>query len=64
MVIFCCSVFEQHGGKVVVDKESLEFIRGSTVDFEQEMIRSAFVVINNPKASSGCGCGTSFDLKD
>ncbi|KAK1931449.1 Iron-sulfur cluster assembly 2 [Phytophthora citrophthora] len=57
-------VFEQHGGKVVVDKESLELIRGSTIDFEQELIRSAFAVINNPNAVSGCGCGTSFDLKD
>ncbi|GMF13319.1 unnamed protein product [Phytophthora lilii] len=57
-------VFEQHGGKVVVDKESLELIRGSTVDFEQELIRSAFAVVNNPNAVSGCGCGTSFDLKN
>ncbi|KAL4101389.1 hypothetical protein PRIC1_005141 [Phytophthora ramorum] len=57
-------VFEQHGGRVVVDKESLELIRGSTVDFEQELIRSAFAVVNNPNAVSGCGCGTSFDLKD
>ncbi|KAF1795940.1 FeS cluster insertion protein [Phytophthora cactorum] len=57
-------VFEQHGGKVVVDKESLELIRGSTVDYEQELIRSAFAVVNNPNAVSGCGCGTSFDLKD
>lgn len=67
---WCCfcialsSVFEKDGGKVVIDKESLEFVRGSTVDFEQELIRSAFVVINNPRAVSGCGCGTSFDLKD
>lgn len=58
-----CSVFEQNGGKVVVDKESLEFLRGSTVDYEQELIRSAFVVTNNPIAVSGCGCGSSFDLK-
>ncbi|KUF79495.1 Iron-sulfur cluster assembly 2 [Phytophthora nicotianae] len=57
-------VFEQHGGKVVVDKESLELIRGSTLDYEQELIRSAFAVVNNPNAVSGCGCGTSFDLKD
>lgn len=57
-------VFEKDGGRVVVDKESLEFVRGSTVDYEQELIRSAFVVVNNPRAVSGCGCGTSFDLKD
>ncbi|RLN89263.1 hypothetical protein BBJ28_00017782 [Nothophytophthora sp. Chile5] len=57
-------VFEKSGGKVVVDKESLELIRGSTVDFEQELIRSAFAIVNNPNAVSGCGCGSSFDLKD
>ncbi|CAH0479826.1 unnamed protein product [Peronospora belbahrii] len=57
-------VFEQHGGRVVVDKESLDLIRGSTVDYEQELIRSAFAVVNNPNAVSGCGCGTSFDLKE
>ncbi len=49
---------------MVVDKESLDLIRGSTVDFEQELIRSAFVIINNPNAASGCGCGSSFDLKE
>ncbi|DAZ99092.1 TPA: hypothetical protein N0F65_008397, partial [Lagenidium giganteum] len=58
------NLFEQHGGKVVVDKESLDLIRGSTVDYEQELIRSAFVIVNNPNAASGCGCGSSFDLKD
>nr|CCA25846.1 ironsulfur cluster assembly protein putative [Albugo laibachii Nc14] len=58
------TVFDQHGGKVVVDKESLDLIRGSTLDYEQKLIRSAFVVQNNPKAISGCGCGVSFDLKD
>ncbi|RLN88166.1 hypothetical protein BBJ28_00016573 [Nothophytophthora sp. Chile5] len=58
------TVFERSGGKVVVDKESLELIRGSTVDFEQELIRSAFAIVNNPNAVSGCGCGSSFDLKD
>ncbi|KAL7690615.1 putative FeS cluster insertion protein [Plasmopara halstedii] len=57
-------IFEQHGGKVVIDKESLELIRGSTLDYEQELIRSAFAVINNPNAVNGCGCGTSFDLKE
>lgn len=59
-----CSVFERSGARVVVDKESLELIRGSTLDFEQELIRSAFAVVNNPRAASGCGCGSSFDLKD
>ena len=42
---------------------SLEFVRGSTIDFTDEMIRSSFVVANNPNSESACGCGSSFALK-
>jgi len=48
-------------GKAVVDKDSLDIISGSTVDFKKEMIGESFV-INNPKASSSCGCGLSFSV--
>jgi iron-sulfur cluster assembly accessory protein len=54
-------VFEKGGAHVVVDKTSLEHIRGATIDYEQEMIRSSFVVIGNPNADSSCGCGVSFN---
>ena len=47
--------------KVVIDKSSLEIIAGSIVDFKKEMIGESFV-INNPKASSSCGCGLSFSV--
>ena len=47
--------------KAVIDKQSLEIIAGSTVDFKKEMIGESFV-INNPKASSSCGCGLSFSV--
>ena len=47
--------------KVIIDKTSLEIISGSTVDFKKEMIGESFV-INNPKASSSCGCGLSFSV--
>ena len=47
--------------KAVIDKQSLEIIAGSTVDFKQEMIGESFS-INNPKASSSCGCGLSFSV--
>ncbi|MFL2889318.1 MAG: HesB/IscA family protein [Pelagibacteraceae bacterium] len=45
----------------VIDKISLDIIQGSVVDFKKEMIGSSFV-INNPKASSSCGCGLSFSV--
>mmetsp|Transcript_2426 Transcript_2426/g.5266 ORF Transcript_2426/g.5266 Transcript_2426/m.5266 type:complete len:152 (-) Transcript_2426:234-689(-) len=56
-------VFERDGASVVIDEGSLEFVRGSTIDYVQEMIRSSFVVANNPNSESACGCGSSFALK-
>ncbi len=48
-------------GKAVIDNTSLDIISGSTIDFKKEMIGESFV-INNPKASSSCGCGLSFSV--
>ena len=48
-------------GKTVIDKTSLDIITGSIIDFKKEMIGESFV-INNPKASSSCGCGLSFSV--
>ena len=45
--------------RTIIDKASLEIISGSTVDFKKEMIGESFT-INNPKATSSCGCGLSF----
>ena len=47
--------------KAIIDKQSLEIIAGSTVDFKKEMIGETFS-INNPKASASCGCGLSFSV--
>ena len=47
--------------KTVIDKQSLDIIAGSTVDFKKEMIGESFS-INNPKASASCGCGLSFSV--
>ncbi len=47
--------------RTIIDKASLNIIEGSTIDFKKEMIGESFV-INNPKASSSCGCGLSFSV--
>lgn len=56
------SEFEREGSKLVVDEQSLKLLTGSQVDFSRELIGSAFRVIQNPMAASGCGCGVSFNL--
>ena len=48
-------------GKTVIDKQSLDIIAGSIVDFKKEMIGESFS-IKNPKASASCGCGLSFSV--
>ena len=47
--------------KAVIDKESLDIINGSVIDFKKEMIGESFV-IDNPKATASCGCGLSFSI--
>eukprot|EP00954_Amorphochlora_amoebiformis_P016844 1315207-Amorphochlora_amoeboformis.AAC.2 len=54
---------EQNGAQLVVDEASLEFLNGSTIDYEQELIGSKFVVSENPNSESACGCGVSFSPK-
>lgn len=51
----------QDGVMVVIDEASLDILRGSQVDFTETMMAAAFVV-NNPNATSTCGCGTSFSI--
>ena len=46
---------------IVVDKSSLEMLKGSQVDFAQELIGESFK-ISNPKTKSSCGCGISFSF--
>ena len=52
-------VFENEGAKVLVDKASLPFLKEATLDYQEEMIGSHFVV-ENPAVQSSCGCKNSF----
>ena len=54
-------VLEGSGQKVVVDEVSLPFLANAVIDFTEELIGARFV-IENPNATSSCGCGTSFSM--
>src|ERR1044072_331650 len=49
------------GALVLIDPVSLDFLKGSEIDFVDEMIGASFKV-NNPNATASCGCGTSFSV--
>ena len=46
---------------IVIDKSSLEMLKGSLIDYTNELIGSSFKV-SNPKTKSSCGCGISFSF--
>jgi iron-sulfur cluster insertion protein len=54
-------LFERDGVGIVVDDVSLDLLKGSEVDFVEDLIGSYFA-IKNPNASSTCGCGSSFSV--
>ena len=54
-------LIERNGATVVVDATSLELLKGSELDYVEEMVGSAFQV-KNPNATSSCGCGNSFSV--
>ena len=55
------TIIEANGQRVLIDPESLPFLAGSVVDFRDELIGARFAV-ENPNATSTCGCGTSFAI--
>jgi iron-sulfur cluster insertion protein len=52
-------VFEFHGAKLVIDEVSLDLLKGSEIDYVEDLLASSFRIAN-PNAKSTCGCGTSF----
>lgn len=55
--------FEHNGVEVVVDEVSINYLRGATIDYVEDLMGSGFK-IENPNAVSTCGCGSSFRTKD
>jgi len=53
--------FEFHGISVLVDKRSLMYLEGATVDFHDDLNQRGFSIVN-PSAKSHCGCGSSFSM--
>jgi iron-sulfur cluster assembly protein len=56
-------VFSSFGVKVVVDPLSINYIRGSNVDYVEDVMGGGFK-IDNPNATKSCGCGSSFATED
>ncbi len=54
-------VTELNGAAVVVDPVSMNYLKGSVLDFVDDLMGQSFRV-QNPQAKSSCGCGTSFSL--
>ena len=55
------NVFRHRGAEAVVDDTSLELIKGSTLDYTQDLAQSGFF-ITNPAATARCVCGNSFSV--
>ncbi|MGP1276221.1 MAG: iron-sulfur cluster insertion protein ErpA [Caulobacterales bacterium] len=52
---------ERDGATVLIDEMSVDFLKGSEIDYVDELIGAAFR-IHNPNATAACGCGTSFSI--
>ena len=54
-------IFNFKNLKILIDKNSMDFINESELDYKDELIGSSFS-ITNPNAKNSCGCGTSFSV--
>jgi iron-sulfur cluster assembly protein len=52
-------VFEEFGARIFVDPKSLIYLNGTTLEYEETLMRQGFV-FQNPNAARSCGCGSSF----
>ena len=56
-------VFTDHGLRLLVDRQSLPYVRGAIVDYVEGLQGAGFKV-ENPNVTAACGCGSSFQVRD
>ena len=56
-------IFEDHGLKILVDRQSLPYVRGAIVDYVESLQGAGFKV-ENPNVIAACGCGSSFRVAE
>jgi iron-sulfur cluster insertion protein len=54
-------IIEKTGATILIDSMSMQYLQGATIDYKEEIMGSNFV-INNPNATTTCGCGSSFAI--
>ena len=52
-------IFEEFGARLFVDPKSFLYLNGTTLEYEETLMRQGFV-FQNPNAARNCGCGSSF----
>jgi iron-sulfur cluster assembly protein len=57
------AIFEDHGLKLLVDQQALEYVDGSQIDYVDALTGAGFQV-ENPNVVAACGCGSSFRVAD
>src|ERR1700724_1809137 len=53
-------IFEEYGARLFVDPKSLLYLNGTTLEYEETLMRQGFV-FQNPNSARSCGCGSSFN---
>jgi iron-sulfur cluster assembly protein len=56
-------VFESHGLKLLVDSDSMPYVNGSIIDY-QDSLQGAGFKVENPNVVAACGCGSSFRVAE
>ncbi|MSP22235.1 MAG: iron-sulfur cluster insertion protein ErpA [Dehalococcoidia bacterium] len=57
------AIVEEEGVRILVDRESQQYVSGAEIDYVEDLMKSGFT-IHNPMATSSCACGSSFQTAD